>query len=48
MSAAEGREVRPDREQSGGEWPLGRHVDEEEMPSPKPVSWDSAGKTGSL
>lgn len=43
-SGGEGSETRQGAEGNG----LWVDVDEEEMPSPKPVSRDSAGKTGSL
>lgn len=51
VSAPERGETRPAREQlckSGGTQPLGRHLGEQEMASPKPIDWDSAGKAGSL
>lgn len=47
----QGGETRPAREQlckSGGKQPPGRHLDEKEMPSPKPIDRDSTGKAGSL
>lgn len=46
-----GGENRPAREQlwkSGGKQPPGRHLDEKEMPSLKPIDRDSTGKAGSL